>query len=371
MTAIPRTLHVRCATWEQVEVFHTRKLRRGKILSMKVPFTTEIGAPVTLGLELPNSLVIAIEGSVVKASLLEVTSGGKIDPNRTWIEVELTGLTEAVLARIKEMAVHPSGASEQPRRTPSLTVPPHEELPADERQLFQHLSGELRRMRQQAVHELLGVARDAEAESIRRGWMNLVRRHHPDLVARHGAPAITHLAEELTILCNRAYDRLRAALVAEGRGTAFGPAFSSPPGWLIGFDDISSAELRVSQRLATLPVMQIASGTIDSGPQPSTVQGGEAFEMRARTMLGQGEANNAQEVLAAALVVYPRSRPLRSLYYIASALAALDKGEVMLATSQLETAIAHHEECTEAAVILEHIRKHGGRQTEEMRRLFR
>ena len=195
-----------------------------------------------------------------------------------------------------------------------------------------------------------------------------MRRHHPDLVARHGAPAITHLAEELTILCNRAYDRLRAALVAEGRGTAFGPAISSPPGWLIGFDDISSSELRVSQRLATLPM---ASGTIESGPQPSTIQGGEAFEMRARAMLGLGEANNAQEVLAAALVVYPRSRPLRSLYYIASALAALDKGEVMLATSQLETAIAHHEECTEAAAILEHIRKHGSAKVDDMRRLFK
>src|SRR5438045_2265061 len=121
-----RTLHVRCNTWEQVEVFHTRKLRRGKLLSMKVPFTTEFGALVLL------------------------------------------------------------------------------------------LTGRLRRVRQAAVHEVLGVARDADADSIRHGWMNLVRRHHPDLVARHNAPAITHLAEELTILSNRAYDRLRVAMVAEG-----------------------------------------------------------------------------------------------------------------------------------------------------------
>jgi hypothetical protein len=57
-----RTLHVRCTTWEQVEIFYTRKLRRGKLLSMKVPFRTEIGTPVTLGLELPNQVVIAIDG---------------------------------------------------------------------------------------------------------------------------------------------------------------------------------------------------------------------------------------------------------------------------------------------------------------------
>ena len=69
--ATGRTLHVRCATWEQVEAFHTRKLRRGKLLSMKVPFQTQSGAHVTLGLELPNGVVIAIDGNVLKASPIE------------------------------------------------------------------------------------------------------------------------------------------------------------------------------------------------------------------------------------------------------------------------------------------------------------
>jgi DnaJ-domain-containing protein 1 len=366
-----RTLHVRCSTWEQVEVFHSRKLRRGRILSMKVPFSTEIGAPVTLGLELPNGLVIAIDGNVIKASPLE---DGKSD-GKTWIEVELIGLTPDVLTRIKAMAagteIVPPPPVAAPRGKPITGPPKEEELPADERQLFQHLSAELRRMRAQAVHEVLGVARDAEADAIRRGWMNLVRRHHPDLVARHNAPAISHLAEELTILCNRAYDRLRAALVTEGRGQAFGPAITSPPGWLIGFEDISSSDHMSRSPSTRIPVPQTASGTIETGPQASTLQGGEAFEVRARAMLGDGDAGNAQEVLAAALVVYPRSRPLRSLYYIASALAALDNGELMLATSQLETAIAHNEDCTEAAVILDHIRKHGTKKTDELRRLFR
>jgi hypothetical protein len=48
----------------------------------------------------------------------------------------------------------------------------------------------------------------------------------------------------------------------------------------------------------------------------------------------------AMYVLAAALVVYPRSRPLRSLYCVASAVAALDNGDLGLATSQLERALA-------------------------------
>ena len=104
---------------------------------------------------------------------------------------------------------------------------------------------------------------------------------------------------------------------------------------------------------------------------PTTGHGGEAFETRARAMLGQGDADNAQEVLAAALVVYPRSRSLRSLYYVASAMAALGKGEVMLATSQLETALAYYEGCNEAARILEHVKKHGESDRDAVLRVFR
>jgi hypothetical protein len=493
MTAVTRTLHVRCTTWEQVEAFYTRKLRKGKLLSMKVPFPAELGAPVMLGLELPNLVVISIEGKVQKSSPVE-GDGGK-----TWIELELIGFTDAVIARIKAMAVGEtlpddptpppmavppqvaaaapvapassavsgavaaltsavasgpvaapvaaasavasgrvavpvaaasavasgrvavpaipavpapvsvsvpaslsgpvvvhapapvppaaSGPITAPRPIPvpvrrSTTLPPvappppsGHELPSDERLLFNHLTSELRRLRQLAVHEVLDVDRDADADAIRIGWMKLVRRHHPDLVARHQAPAVTHLAEELTILCNRAYDRLRAAMVLEGRATSAGSVLQQPAGWLVGFDDISSREASVARMMprpeddlmASVPMPLTSTPT-----QPlSVVQGGEAFETRARVMLSGGDAHHAQEVLAAALCVYPRSRPLRSLYYVASALAALMKGEVMLATSQLETALAHHEQCVEAAQILEHLKRYGDANQEELRRYFR
>ncbi|HEY4239573.1 MAG TPA: J domain-containing protein [Kofleriaceae bacterium] len=335
---VGRTLHVRCATWEQVEIFHTRKLRRGKLLSMKVPFATDAGARVTVGLELPSQVTIAIDGVVLKAS--PIAGEGK-----TWIEVELIGFTEDVVAQIRKMAADSAAAA-------AAVKPPEKPAPEpDEKDLFQHFTAELRRLRTAAVHDVLGVPRDANAEAVRRGWQQLIARVHPDLVARRGSPAIAHLAEELTILANRAYDRLRAALVAEGRATAIGPTLSSPPGWLVGFDDMQSTGSGLRARVAAAP-----TPAPKTPAPPSAGGGGDMFEVRARTMLGDGDAANAQEVLAAALCVYPRSRPLRSLYYVASAITALEKGEVMLATSQLETALAHHESCTEAAALLEIVR---------------
>jgi hypothetical protein len=60
------------------------------------------------------------------------------------------------------------------------------------------------------------------------------------------------------------------------------------------------------------------------------------------------------------------------LYYVASAVSALAKGEVMLATSQLETALAHYEGCSEAAAILELLHKPNTPVADdEMKRLFR
>jgi hypothetical protein len=369
-----RTLHVRCTTWEQVEIFTTRKLRKGRLLSMKVPFPAKNGQAVTIGLELPNEVVVAIDGIVQKAAPVEVD--GKQDTSRTWIEIELTGFNDEVKQRIKRLrrdandvdadeamldATNLVPASPVPvavptRKSAPTASPIGDDLPADERELFQHLSAELRRLRAAAVHDVLGVPPGAGPEVVRSSWKDLIRRNHPDLVVRRNAPAITHLAEELTILANRAYDRMRTSLVAEGRGATAGPNIASPAGWLVAFEDIKSDPAHAGVPKSSLRRFEKAMPEPEPPPPPPSAsqgQGSDAFETRARKMLSQGDANNAREVLAAALVVYPRSKPLRSLYYVATALAALQEGELQLATAQLETALAHHEQCIEASKMLD------------------
>lgn len=548
--APPRTLHIRCGTWEQVETFYSRKLRRGRLLSMRVPFAPALGAELTVGLELPNHEVMTIDGTVRKCEQSEGDA-------RHWIEIELVGLSDERLRGLRDMVLLatsgrvvdsgisvirgtdevtpsvvtvnalaasaaptvvgraapgplgppatpeqagstadagdgaagavPSGAARPPvsagagagepggpggtggaagtmsrtttggatvrmpllppiaaaaasatmapsfdeetasraQRHPgpggaAAVAPPAAELPDDERELFAALSSELRRLRQVAVHEVLDVSRDADAEEIRGGWMAHIRRFHPDVMARHRSDAVSHLAEELTILGNRAYDRLRVALIAEGRGAAFGPALFTPHGWLVGFDDLSTSDVPAARALAARPLSPAMpppssllgatsftgavghgeasvsgaaawSSSTRSGPSPLGAGGwaagaaepgfehvpsaassrtGESFEAQARELLAGGDAGSAREVLATALVVYPRSRPLRSLYYVASALTALTVGQVVLATSQLETALAHHEGCVEASLVLDQIHRNGGTDQEALRRVF-
>jgi hypothetical protein len=278
---------------------------------------------------------------------------------------------------------------------PPETLDEERDLGLAARVVFEELEAALRRVRELPAHEVLGVPWDADAAQVRAAWIALGRRYHPDVMVRHRARALRHLSEELTIHVNRAYDRMRAALVAEGRAAAFGPALHPPRGWLVGFDDLATADpLRVpppelshdpprprgTVRFELAPLREedlfgdIAIEGSEGADELSLPQArgvpGDAFEKQARARLAIGDHAAAREILAAALHVYPRSQPLRALYHVASAMGALDGGQSMLATSQLEAALVQDPECREAAAALDALR---GRNPDGglLRRLFR
>src|SRR5258706_1142261 len=85
---------------------------------MKVPFQAKVGTAVTLGLELPNQLVLAIDGIVQKASAVEG------EGNRTWIEIELVGFTEEVMQKIRAMAGVPATTEPEPTKSDTFAHPP-------------------------------------------------------------------------------------------------------------------------------------------------------------------------------------------------------------------------------------------------------
>lgn len=83
-------------------------------------------------------------------------------------------------------------------------------------------------------YAVLGVARDASEDEIKRAFRKLARKHHPDV--SKAADAAARMQE-----LNEAYDVLRdpekrAAYDQVGQGRQGGQEFSPPPGWDAGFE---------------------------------------------------------------------------------------------------------------------------------------
>lgn len=184
----PRLLRVRCPRWDQVEAFLRRKLRPDGRLSMKVPFAAAVGAPVTVAIELPNHIVVALDGVVVAPA-----DGDRADA----AAVQLAG-AGAAIERIAAMLADARGG-----------------VDADLGALLASREAELGRLRQQAAHEVLGCARRPTVDELRLAWRARVRREHPDAVARHHSSALRLTAEESMVHVARAYERLRATVVAD------------------------------------------------------------------------------------------------------------------------------------------------------------
>jgi hypothetical protein len=422
-------LRVRCATWEQVEAFYRRKLRKNGRLSMKVPFECEIGTPVTLGLELPNQIVIAIDGTVASVG---ASSGG-----RTSIDVTLFGLSNDLLARLKALVGD--------ARATALD----EEGLDDERRLLVSREADLRRKRLLAAHEIVGVPRDPTAVELRAAWIALAAREHPDAVARYASPTLSSVAEETMILASRASERLRSAVVADNRGTSVGSSIRPPASWAAADDplatgffaeavtppvddsvevfDVSAVHrLPNAEQLATLDRQQVAAaafppplpsldellpppGVAAISPPPhasagvrwsdssdlfsdldlgTSATGGEApiafedslaqgragpgdrFVRQIRAKLAVGDAGGAQEMAEAALHLYGSDRRLRGLYHVAAAMAASARMDKTGALVALETALHHDPTCLEAATALEQLRRVGVPSAPAIQRLF-
>ncbi len=423
--SIVRVLRVRCSTWGQVEAFYRRKLRKSGRLSMKVPFECEVGTPVTLGLELPNQIVIAIDGTV---STVGASLGG-----RTTIDVSLFGLSTELLLRLETLVAEAYASASADDADLD-----------DEHRLLAARSSELRRQQRLAAHEIVGVPRDPSAVELRAAWIALARREHPDAVARFASPALSAVAEECMILAARAYDRMRAVVVADGRGVAVGPSVRPPPAWS-GLDDpmasgffaealtppvddgvelvdasrshrLPSADLlsafEVAESSGALPLpsfedllppavspvaaagsagvrwsmagdlfsdLDLEAGPATTGAAPIAVEEslaqarsgpGDRFVKQIRARLGAGDHGGAREVAEAALQVYATDRRVRGLLHVATAMAACVRADRTAAMSELEAALTHDPACLEAATALDQLRRASAPSAPAIQRLF-
>lgn len=396
-----RTLKVKCPTWQHVETFYSRKLRKDKTLTLRVPFHPDEGTQLTIGLELPDGEVINVPGTV-----LGVEAGA--DGERNAMRLFLNGLDATLLERLKALvastrsttsvdpvpprpaakssarpstapAAPTSGysasrsgptygppASTLPASTPEdapvdeLIEPPAEPTADDvseyERDVFLYLEGELRRLRQSAAYEVLGIDEHADVTALRAAYFELTKQFHPDLFARYRSHAILRMAQELFIHINKAYDRMRNALVAAGHAIVAGPALIPHDGWLAGLDDIHGPGDERSFDSARMTAAQRGGRSVPEHieDQPSR-QGINDLLALVRT----GRFEEARERVAAALHFDPRDRRMRALYHVISGRELMATGEETAAATQFEAALAHDRSCREARDAIEELRANG------------
>lgn len=419
MPLVTHSLKVKCPTWDHVESFYARKVKEGNSLSARVPFHPHVGEVVTIALELPDELVIAIESEVLETAPAP-------DGKKSAVRMRLTGLTPSVRSRLESLVAEArrqkSVAGPRPRPetppTPQVVplpepvdapvdevveapvIPASDEVPPSHRDVFVELEGELRRMREAAANEVLGVKWDASVEEIRGAYFALTRRLHPDVFARHRSADISLIASELFIHINRAYDRMRDAAVASGSAIAPGPALLPHRGWMAEFDDIG-AQARPAQpappppvkrapppppiepRETPTPVPLTHEGLFGDEATPRPVAGGggptaeaEAVDagklvVDARRLIAAGDYPKARDLLVTVLRREPRNRTARSLYHLCSAEILLAAGKNVEATTQLEVAAAHDSTCEEVRAALARIRQDPARKGGLFRRLFK
>lgn len=423
MSTTSYTLRVRCPTWAAVESFYRDRVRPGPHLAARVPFVPQRGDRVVVALELPDQVVMAIDGVVREL--------GHSDGVKTPILIRLVGFDTKTVGRLEQLvregeaeAVAAAsrdsrGGRQQPPRRGHRPPPPRpEDAPVDirverfqppdpsglggeARAVYDQLVAELAQLRELPAHEVVGAADGARSQEVRQAYFEAVKRLHPDVVARYAEPAVTHAASELFIFVNRAYDRVRSAARAAGLASEPGPALSPGRGWLIDLDDLGSGAPRPGS--GELFRVRIGRSRRASAPAPvptSSLTAEELFRdlggddsagatyqdnsaapadehpdlseliAEAAAAAERGDQARAAQLYAEALQVDPRDRHLRARYHASRGRQLVAAGDPVRATTQLELALAHDPDNATAAKALAELRGAHRRRKGRLSRWF-
>ena len=398
----PRTIKVKCATWDQVEAFYTQKVK-GNVFVLRMPQPPAVGQKVTVALVLPNGLVFAMDAEISKVGAADAAGKAAV----AMILHGLTGEARVRLVRLVDegrrgsspnLALELEGlvaaAAAAPGATPvpmpsDAPVSEPVEPPAEpeaalvekaERPVFDELMKLRERHEGEAAHVVLDAGEDASAAELHTAYLRLAKRYHPDALGRYRSAPIRQLASEVFLHINKAYDRLRQAR-AELGDTVPGPARRPQLGWFAeiralveepsarlpaGPTDELTFESAVPTPLATADLMRVEDADTPmptpaevererflpkreaQTPAPAPALPAGEVETAAREALAKGRWDEAREKFAEALRAEPRNRTLRALYHVASGMESRARGKDTEAQIHFETALRHDRDCVEA-----------------------
>jgi hypothetical protein len=106
-----RKIRLSCRSWDQVERLCAQQAAGRTVLTLRGPYKLELNEPLVVALALPDELVLSL-----RAEVIAIRHG---DNGAPVFAVELSGLTDAVTARLETMAAQalsPGDLASRPTR---------------------------------------------------------------------------------------------------------------------------------------------------------------------------------------------------------------------------------------------------------------
>lgn len=324
---------VDCPTWGHVERFCDTRLANQKSIRVETDRPLAMGQAVIVALQLPNQLVVAIDGTVLRT--LHSTEGQRY-------EISYVGTVDEVVRRIRAFIGDARGEESVEQTNPKIyPVPTAQDVPIDElvpgrgqgavqpqhQSAFMELEKTFRKLRSLSARQVLQLPEEFDDTDVRKALSKRVFQFHPDNFAYYGSNAIRRISEDICAFINRAAERLFLRSEKLSKAVPL-------EGWLI-------QDNRRPRRSRTLPPILLTSSTIGS-----TVDSDQIEDDASLSLLEQ------QQNVLTRLQNEPKNRVVRAQYHFVTAQISHSEGHGDEAVRQANLALTYLPDYSEALSLL-------------------
>jgi uncharacterized protein (TIGR02266 family) len=200
---VVRPVKIKCGSWKVFETFYTRDISRGGMfLRTSQPLAAGIAVDVVLSLPDGQTVTLAAE---VAHSAEKPEHGRPAGMGLRFLAIDEE--TRAELNRL--MATRPIETSA------GIVAGAATGNGENESEVLHELLERLANLRDASDRDVLGVPTDADPDVIRKAYLQLAKRYHPDLYGRFRGAAVADAVNEAFVLVRTAYKRL-----VRGEGTS-------------------------------------------------------------------------------------------------------------------------------------------------------
>lgn len=234
---LARPVKIRCSDWDKVRTLYTRDISRGGMF-LRTSRPLALQTQLRIILDLPDGQELSIDAEVVRVVTPE-QAGKKgpgvgvrfldADAKRQKLERILDALPTSRAhidaARAAETTRPPRRIVHAPPPAPAIASP----TDPTEIEVLAALRAQIRELRSLGPHARLGAAEGSDSRTLRRRYLELAKRSHPDLYRRYAATDIHDAASEVFVLIRKAFRKLEKKAHQPGAPELAPPPRSSPP----------------------------------------------------------------------------------------------------------------------------------------------